>query len=229
VGPNNVNAEMERAAREAEALVEAARAGDAGSFDALVRRYRPRVYALALHLSASRSEADDITQDVFLKAFSHIDRFQGRSQFFTWLYRITMNRALNARRDARRRRALPMDDPRVIAAVAVDAGDNPRLAVELRESYGLLVEALDRLSPLLRTTVVLVALQGFSHKEAAVVLDTTEGTVAWRIHDARRRMLQTLEQLHRDPTPLPVPRRMISAEQLLSQLALLVPSLPPAR
>jgi RNA polymerase sigma-70 factor (ECF subfamily) len=215
-------------AKQAEALVEAARSGNRQAFDALVRRYRSRVFALGLHLSGSAAEADDITQDVFVQAFGRIRQFEGRSQFFTWLYRITLNRALNARRAERRRRSVDLDDDRVRAALEVDAGGDPRLELELRESYGLLVAALDQLSPLLRSTVVLVALQGLSHREAAIVLDTTEGTVAWRMHEGRARLVKSIEALSREPTealsreptPLPVHKRLLSAEQLLARLAL---------
>ena len=174
-------------------LVRRAQAGDRTAFDDLVRRYRARIYALTLHLTGSRAEADDITQDVFTRAYQRITTFAGRSEFFTWLYRIAVNRALNSRRDTARRRTSGLDDPRVQAAVAVDAYGDPRRAAELRQSYARLVAALDRLSATLRSTVVLVALQGLSHDEAAAVLGCSTGTVAWRIHEARNQLRQTLD------------------------------------
>jgi len=176
-----------------ERLVKRAQAGDRAAFDDLVRRYRARIYALTLHLTGSRSEADDITQDVFTRAYQQINTFAGRSEFFTWLYRIAVNRSLNARRDTARRRTSGLDDPRVQAAVAVDAYGDPRRAAELRQTYARLVAALDRLSPTLRSTVVLVALQGLSHDEAAAVLGCPAGTVAWRIHEARNQLRASLE------------------------------------
>ena len=174
-------------------LVKRAQGGDRAAFDDLVRRYRARIYALSLHLTGSRSEADDITQDVFTRAYQQINTFAGRSEFFTWLYRIAVNRSLNARRDTARRRTSGLDDPRVQAAVAVDAYGDPRRAAELRQTYARLVAALDRLSPTLRSTVVLVALQGLSHDEAAAVLGCPAGTVAWRIHEARNQLRASLE------------------------------------
>jgi RNA polymerase sigma-70 factor (ECF subfamily) len=176
-----------------ERLVKRAQAGDRAAFDDLVRRYRARIYALTLHLTGSRSEADDITQDVFTRAYQQLSTFAGRSEFFTWLYRIAVNRSLNARRDTARRRTSGLDDPRVQAAVAVDAYGDPRRAAELRQTYARLVAALDRLSPTLRSTVVLVALQGLSHDEAAAVLGCPAGTVAWRIHEARNQLRASLE------------------------------------
>ena len=174
-------------------LVRRAQAGDRAAFDDLVRRYRARIYALSLHLTGSRSEADDITQDVFTRAYQQLHTFAGRSEFFTWLYRIAVNRSLNARRDTARRRTSGLDDPRVQAAVAVDAYGDPRRAAELRQTYARLVAALDRLSPTLRSTVVLVSLQGLSHDEAAAVLGCPAGTVAWRIHEARNQLRASLE------------------------------------
>ncbi|HEY1813242.1 MAG TPA: sigma-70 family RNA polymerase sigma factor [Kofleriaceae bacterium] len=183
----------EREAATASALVAAAKAGDQRAFEALVRRYRKRIYALALHIVGYASEADDIAQEVFLKAYRALATFEGRSQFFTWVYRMTVNRSLNARRD-RARRAEHSDisvdegDPRVELAVAVDARDNPSLAAELRQTYARLLRALDSLPADMRTTVILVSLQGLSHGEAGVVQKVSEGTIAWRMHEARRRL-----------------------------------------
>jgi RNA polymerase sigma-70 factor, ECF subfamily len=192
----------ERRARDADLLVAAARAGDPQAFDALVRRFRPRIYALALHLCGSASDADDIAQDVFVNAYRHIQHFAGRSHFFTWLYRITMNRALNAERQQKRRAGVPIEDVRVEVALRVDAPSDPRLALELRETYTALLRGLDALSPALKSAVVLTALQGLSYQEAAVVLGTTEGALAVRMHEARRRLRSSLQagiRHHRDP------------------------------
>jgi len=182
----------EREAQTATALVDAARAGDSRAFAALVTRYRKRIFALALHITRSTSEADDIAQDVFLKAYRALPEFEGRSQFFTWVYRMTVNRSLNVRRD-RERRGEDMfddmlDDPRLELAVAADACSDPRRAAELRQRYARLLRALDALPVDMRTTVILVSLQGMSHGEVAVIQNLSEGTIAWRMHEARRRL-----------------------------------------
>lgn len=220
--------EAERRGAEAAALVARAKTGDRAAFDELVRKYRARVYALALHLTGEASDADDITQDAFLKAYRKLPEFEGRSEFFTWIYRITLHRALNAKRDRKRRRAVPLDDPRLLAAVAVDAHGDPERALELRDRYRALLEAFDRLSPLLQTTVVLTALQGLSHKEAAVVLDTSDGTIAWRIHEARRKMRDHLERLEAGAERVTRHRTSNSAvlklERALMQLVPVVPT-----
>jgi RNA polymerase sigma-70 factor, ECF subfamily len=182
----------ERRARDADVLVSAARAGDQRAFDALVRRFRPRIFALALHLTGSASDADDIAQDAFVQAYRHMQHFEGRSEFFTWLYRITVNRALNVERQRGRRGSLPLDDVRVEAALKYDAPSDPRLALELRETYAALLSALDSLSPALKSAVVLTALQGLSYEEAAVVLGTSAGAMAVRIHEARKQLKASL-------------------------------------
>jgi len=213
----------EREAQTATALVDAAKAGDSRAFAALVTRYRKRIFALALHITRSTSEADDIAQDVFLKAYRALPEFEGRSQFFTWVYRMTVNRSLNVRRD-RERRGEDMfddmlDDPRLELAVAADACSDPRRAAELRQRYARLLRALDALPVDMRTTVILVSLQGMSHGEAAVIQKVSEGTIAWRMHEARRR-------LHEAMTPdKPQRRRELSAElsRALIEHGLLVP------
>jgi RNA polymerase sigma-70 factor (ECF subfamily) len=178
----------EREAATATALVAAAKAGDQRAFEALVVRYRKRIYALALHITGSTSEADDITQDVFLKAYRALPQFEGRSQFFTWVYRMTVNRSLNVRRDRARRGEDTLDDPRLELAVAVDARSNPGREAELRQTYARLLRALDSLPIEMRMTVILVSLQGMSHGEVAVIQNLSEGTIAWRMHEARRRL-----------------------------------------
>jgi RNA polymerase sigma-70 factor, ECF subfamily len=196
-------------------LVARAKAGDQVAFGELVRRYRPRIFALALHLTGRESDADDIAQEVFLRAYRALDSFEGRSEFFTWVYRMAVNRSLNVRRDRKRRGETTMDDPRVARAVAVDAGGNPARAAELRQTYARLLAGLDRLPAPIRTSVVLVALQGLSHAEAAVVQKCSPGTVAWRIHEARQRLRKSLEPR---PRPLRRPNRAQAPSHDLSRL-----------
>jgi RNA polymerase sigma-70 factor (ECF subfamily) len=188
---------MTRAQQEAAtatALVERAKAGDPAAFNALVRRYRKRIFALALHLSGSESDADDITQDVWIRAFHTLDKFEGRSEFFTWVYRLTVNRAFDARRARIRRSESSFeDDPRLLLAVEVDSHGDPRRAAELRQTYTRVLMVLDSLPADMKTTVVLVALQGLSNAEASVIQNCSRGTIAWRLHEARARIHKALE------------------------------------
>jgi RNA polymerase sigma-70 factor (ECF subfamily) len=193
----------QREAATAALLVARAKAGEPQAFDALVRRYRKRIFALALHLSGGESDADDIVQDVFIRAFRALDQFEGRSEFFTWVYRLTVNRALDARRTRARRSesSIDEDDPRIERALQVDADGDPRRAAELRQTYARVLRALDALPPDMRTTVVLVTLQGLSNTEAAVVQGCPTGTIAWRLHEGRRRLLEAIAPSKIPPLP----------------------------
>src|SRR5262245_32085722 len=210
----------EREAATATALVASAKAGDQRAFEALVRRYRKRIFALALHITGSASEADDIAQDVFLKAYRALPQFEGRSQFFTWVYRMTVNRSLNVRRDRARRGEDTLDDPRLELAVAVDSRSNPGRAADARQTYARLLRALDSLPIDMRTTVILVSLQGMAYGEVAVIQNLSEGTIAWRMHEARRRLNEAMapERYQR--------KREISDElsRVLTEHGLLVPA-----
>ncbi len=138
---------------------------------------------------------------------------------------------MNVKRDRGRRKTVDIEDPRVEFAVKVDSRGDPRRAIELHEIYSHLLAAFDKLSTTLRTTIVLTTLQGLSYKEAAVVLGSTEGTIAWRVHEARNQMRKTIERLQREPTPMKVKvrARPISEEHekngIEAALALLAPAI----
>lgn len=177
-------------------LVEAARSGDTEAFGVLVRRHQKRIYRLAVHLLRDAAEAEDVTQDTFVRAYGALDRFDGRSEPFTWMYRIAVNLSLNAIRARKTsRKATTPDDPRIEALLAdrksVEA-DPARLAAD-RQTALALVEGVDDLSETLRTTLILVSIDGLSHAEAAEVLGCPEGTIAWRVHEARKKLRAHLE------------------------------------
>jgi RNA polymerase sigma-70 factor (ECF subfamily) len=177
-------------------LVDAAKAGDAEAFGAFVRRHQRRVFRLALHLLQNSAEAEDVAQEAFVRAYGALDRFDGRSEPFTWLYRITVNLSLNAIRSRKTRRTgVTMDDPRIEGALVErrpGLADPSRQATD-RELAMALCEGVDSLSETLRTTLVLVAVDGMSHAEASQVLGCPEGTIAWRVHEARRKLREYLQ------------------------------------
>lgn len=182
--------------------LERARGGDAGAYGRLVRAHQRRVHATALQMLGDRGEAEDATQETFLRAWRALDRFDGRSKLSTWLYRICVNVCLNAIRRRKRRASSDLDDPRVPEPTAdpTQGRTDPAAALETDQTERRLAAALESLSPTLRSAVVLVLLQGMPHKEAADVLGCPEGTVAWRIHEARRRLRLALDDL-RDDAP----------------------------
>jgi len=178
-------------------LVEEARRGNRAAFNSLIRRYRTRIFSTALQVVGDEAEADDVTQEALLRAWKAMEQFEGRSDFFTWLYRIVLNLSFNALRARKIRPKADLDDPRLQYALTVDSEGDPRRTAELAQIYVRLLHALDRLSPTLRATVVLVALQGLSQAEAAIVLECSPGTVAWRMHEARGRLRDALEAYER--------------------------------
>lgn len=178
-------------------LVDAARTGDAEAFGVLVRRYQKRIYRLAAHLLRDAAEAEDVTQDTFVRAYGALDRFDGRSAPFTWFYRIAVNLSLNAIRSRKNKRtSTTPDDPRIEGTLVERNADrsDPGVLTQDRELARVVGEGIDELSETLRTTLVLVSIDGLSHAEAADVLGCPEGTVAWRVHEARKKLRAYLEK-----------------------------------
>jgi RNA polymerase sigma-70 factor (ECF subfamily) len=176
-------------------LVDAAREGDTEAFGVLVRRYQKRIYRLAVHLLRDAAEAEDVTQDTFVRAYGALDRFDGRSEPFTWMYRIAVNLSLNSIRSRKSsRKATTPDDPRIESLLVERRGSlaDPAALSSDRQVALALCDGIDELSETLRMTLILVSIDGLSHAEASDVLGCPEGTVAWRVHEARRKLREYL-------------------------------------
>ena len=162
-------------------LVERATSGDRDAFEALLRRHYDRIHRLAWRLTGSRSDAEDIAQEVCCTLVEKLGSFKGEAKFTTWLMGIVVN----ACRD-HRRRGLTL--ARLRERLSVLAG----LAAPLdgRDAFrrSWLASELARLDPLLRDTVVLVVGEDLTHGEAARALGVAESTVSWRMHEARRQL-----------------------------------------
>jgi RNA polymerase sigma-70 factor (ECF subfamily) len=176
-------------------LVAQAQTGNLRAYGVLVERYQRRIYRLAAHMLKSSADADDVTQETFVRAYRALSRFDGRSEPFTWIYRIAINLSLNVLRSRRvRRHATTDDDPRLESQLVERRPGyaDPAHDTSDRECFNTLSEAMDSLSETLRTTLVLVCVDGQSHADAARILGCPEGTVAWRIHEARRKLRERL-------------------------------------
>ncbi len=169
-----------------------ARQGDREAFGRLVRRHQRRVYAAALHITGNHSDADDVTQESFVRAYRGLASFDGRADFFTWLYRITVNTALNALRSDKRGTAL---NQRGLAEAAHVGGRpealgqgalTPAQQAQRTAEVSRVLEAIATLSAPLRVTLVLATVEDLPHKQIAEILEIPEGTVAWRVNEARR-------------------------------------------
>ena len=174
---------------EEQQCLERARNGDRAAFSTLMRQHQRRVHRLAMQLMGSSGDADDVTQETFLRAYRAIHRFDGRADLFTWLYRICVNVALNMRRQGKRIVA-DIDDPRV--PEPVEGSADPALSAERASAYRELAKALDGLSESLRTTMILACVEQLPYKDISQVLGCSEGTVAWRVHEARRKLRENI-------------------------------------
>ena len=174
------------AATEAE-LVAQAQAGDVGAFAQLSSAYADRLFMLLLRLLGDRAEAEDVAQEVMLRAWQGIARFQGRSSYFTWLYRIAVNeanRALDKR--ARRPAGVAISDQELL--LPGSPADDPSRQAEVSELRMALGRALAGLPPALRTAIVLRDVEGFSTQEAAEIAGVSQAAFKSRLHQARLRV-----------------------------------------
>lgn len=173
-------------------LIQRAQAGDRQAFAALVERYWDRLYRWLYHLTHDRHTAEDLAQEAFLKAFSHLATFRTGSNFQAWLFRIAYNSFVNQRRSAVRSR---QPFPEHVAAES----PGPDEQAMSREALQMLARAVGRLPGEFRAAFLLRAEQGLSFREIAEVLETTEETARWRVFKARQKLMNVLSpQLDRE-------------------------------
>lgn len=191
------------AERSDEELVRQSQDGGYGAFDELVTRHRGRVYAMIYNMVKNEADAWDLAQDVFLKAWKALPRFEARAQFATWLYRITHNVVYDWMRRRRVESAGELDD-RLMDRERIAAGARaapvraarPDEAMERGELRARLASALDRLSPEHREAILLREVQGLDYKEIAEVMGCSMGTVMSRLYYARKKLQSMLSQDH---------------------------------
>jgi len=180
-----------------EKLIRAGQRGDHQAVETLFRRYQRPLFQTALRVLGNTEDAEDALQDGLLSAYRNLNRFEGRSQFSTWLTRIVINAALMRRRSAKARPAVSLDEPpREDELPATerfaDDGLTPEQVFANTEIRAMLSENLDQLSPLLRTAFVLREVQGYSTGEAAKKLGVTENTLKARLWRARHQLAERL-------------------------------------
>jgi RNA polymerase sigma-70 factor, ECF subfamily len=182
-------------------LVDRARRGDHAAFQVLVERYQGRVHALARRILRDPDRARDAVQEGFLKAYAGLERFEGRSGFYTWLYRLVFNQCIDMKRRDRSGRHEEWDDEmgRDVAAGADTAPmplghelADPANAYHRGQLREALAAAIESLPDDARRTLVLREVDGLSYEEIAKALRIPKGTVMSRLHYARRRVRDTL-------------------------------------
>ncbi len=180
-------------------IVQRVQAGEVAAFDALILKYRARVFGVVYHLTSNREDAADLTQDAFIKAFQSINRFQAQSSFFTWLYRIAVNSTLTHLRKAKLRTFFSFEkitDEDKTAQLVNQLTDKNGADRELfiRELQEKLNEAMQKLSIKHRTVVTLFEIEGLSHEEIAEITGCSVGTVRSRLHYAKQLLQAELQR-----------------------------------
>src|SRR5277367_6565481 len=181
-----MTAEGSRAATDESAVLALAREGDAGAFSELMRRYEGKIFRLAQHITQNREDAEDVLQETFLKAYEHLDQFQGNSKFYTWIVRIAVNQALMKLRKRKSDRSVSLDE-------GIDTGEdtvareiaawdpNPEQRYSQEELGEILDEAVQSLAPPYRTVFVLRDIDELSTEETADALDLSVPAVKSRL------------------------------------------------
>jgi RNA polymerase sigma-70 factor (ECF subfamily) len=178
------------------ALVAAAKCGESFAFEKLVFRHERRVFAVAQRITHNREDAEDVVQESFHKAFRHLNDFQEKSRFSTWLTRIAMNEAFMLLR--RRRGVLevlpdsPDDGVKPVSEAFVDQSPSPEESCLRRERAELLTQAINRLGPKIRRTILLRDIEERSAEETARILGTSINAVKARLFHGRRKLRGTV-------------------------------------
>ena len=174
-------------------LVQRGQDGDMGAFDELVRRYQERIYSTIYHMTASHEDASDLAQETFIKAFQALKTYKGDASFYTWIYRIAVNKTINFLKTRRNKTQLSLNDLDFNAEndpglVALVSDKTPRRELGLAELQEKLNAAMMKLSAVHRLAVTLHDVQGLAHEEIARIMDCNVGTVRSRLFYARQQL-----------------------------------------
>jgi len=178
-------------------LVRRAQQGDLEAYDELIKRYQERIYATVYHMTSNHEDANDLAQDAFIKAFQALKSFKGGSSFYTWIYRIAVNKTINFLKQRKNRVHMSLNDldfntennPDLVALIS---DRTPRREAGLKELQEKLNAAMLKLSEPHRLVVVLHDVQGLSHEEVAQAMDCNIGTVRSRLFYARQQLQSLL-------------------------------------
>jgi RNA polymerase sigma factor (sigma-70 family) len=185
-------------------LVRRARAGEMDAYDELVRRYQERIYATIYHMTANHEDANDLAQETFIKAYQALRSFKGDSSFFTWVYRIAINKTINFLKQRKNKTHMSLNDLDFNAEhdadlVALISEKTPRREVNLIELQEKLNAAMQKLSEVHRLVVTLHDVQGLSHEEISRIMECNTGTVRSRLFYARQQLQAYLSDYLKQP------------------------------
>ena len=179
------------------AILEQARRGDTNALTGLLRRYEGKIFRLALHITQNREDAEDVLQETFLKAFEHLNQFQGNSKFYTWIVRIAVNQALMKLRKRKSDRAVSLDEQLdtgedTVAREIAAWDENPEQRYSREELNQILTSAVDDLTPIYRAVFVLRDIEELSTEETAEALNLSVPAVKSRLLRARLQLRDKL-------------------------------------
>jgi RNA polymerase sigma-70 factor (ECF subfamily) len=179
------------------AVVLQAREGDAKAFSELVRRYENKIFRLAMHITQNREDAEDVLQETFLKAYEHLDQFQGNSKFYTWIVRIAVNQALMKLRKRKTDKTVSIDETidtgeDTVAREIAAWDENPEERYTREEMNEILSSAVEALAPPYRAVFVLRDVEEFSTEETAEALNLSIPAVKSRLLRARLQLRDKL-------------------------------------
>jgi len=179
------------------AIVLQAREGDVKAFSELVRRYESKIFRLAMHITQNREDAEDVLQETFLKAYEHLDQFQGNSKFYTWVVRIAVNQALMKLRKRKTDNTVSMDETidtgeDTVAREIAAWDENPEQRYSREEMNQILASAVDSLAPAYRAVFVLRDMEELSTEETAEALNLSIPAVKSRLLRARLQLRDKL-------------------------------------
>src|SRR5437667_12236010 len=180
-------------APEDQKLVKRAQGGNLEAYDELIRRYQERIYATIYHMTANHEDANDLAQETFIKAYQALRSFKGDSSFFTWVYRIAVNKTINFLKQRKHKTHMSLNDldfnaehdPELVALIS---DKTPRRDANLAELQEKLNAAMQKLSETHRMVVTLHDVQGLSHEEIGQIMDCNVGTVRSRLFYARQQL-----------------------------------------
>lgn len=179
-----------------EATIERVRGGDPEAYSVLVRRYQDRLYSTVLSYVRSPEDAVDLTQEAFVKAYLNLQSYQGGAAFYTWLYRIAVNSAIDFIRRRSGKQIDSLDDEKYqevgFEPAATDEHSSPSRMLARSETRRMLRNAIDALSEKLRTAIILHDVEGLSQEEVAEILRCPIGTVKSRVSRARQEVREAL-------------------------------------
>lgn len=189
-------------------LVERAVGGDLLAFRQLVEKYEKRVFSIAFGVMGNHQDAEDVTQEAFLKAFRNLSSFRKQSSFYTWLYRIVHNLSIDERRRRYRTAELSSGDSQSLDLATKGGLDSPNAGAseqpddefERTQLRQHITEALEELSPDHRAVIMLREVDGLSYAEISDAVGVSKGTVMSRLHHARKKLQKVLKRIAPEAT-----------------------------